>query len=60
MKEFNRRIYHSLSAFIVDLKAIMAQRDQMKPLMRGELIDTAFRERLMLAATARTRMRERH
>ena len=52
MKEFNRRIYHSLSAFIVDLKAIMAQRDQMKPLMRGELIDTAFRERLMLAVTA--------
>ena len=52
MKTFNRRIYHSLSAFIIDLKAIMVRRDQMKPLMRGELIDAAFRERLMLAVTA--------
>jgi AhpD family alkylhydroperoxidase len=52
MKAFNRRIYHSLSAFIIDLKAIMVRRDQMKPLMRGELIDAAFRERLMLAVTA--------
>ena len=52
MKAFNRRIYHSLPAFIIDLKAIMAQRDQMKPLMRGDLIDAAFRERLMLAVTA--------
>ena len=52
VKRFNRRIYPSVSAFIADLKAIMAQRDQMKPLMRGELIDTAFRERLMLAVTA--------
>lgn len=52
MKRFNRRIYPSLSAFMADLKAIMARRDQMKPLMRGELIATAFRERLMLAVTA--------
>jgi AhpD family alkylhydroperoxidase len=52
MKAFNRRIYHSLSAFIIDFKAIMARRDQMKRLMRGELIDAAFRERLMLAVTA--------
>jgi AhpD family alkylhydroperoxidase len=52
VKRFNRRIYPSVSAFIADMKAIMAQRDQMKPLMRGELIDTAFRERLMLAVTA--------
>jgi len=51
-KQFNRRTYPSLSAFIADLKPIMAQRDQMKPLMRGDLIDTAFRERLMLAVTA--------
>ena len=52
MKAFNRRIYHSLSAFIIDLKAIMVRRDQMKPLMRGETLDAAFRERLMLAVTA--------
>jgi AhpD family alkylhydroperoxidase len=52
MNEFKRRIYHSLSEVVADLKAIMARRDQMKPLMRGELIDAAFRERLMLAVTA--------
>jgi AhpD family alkylhydroperoxidase len=52
VKQFNRRIYPSLPAFTADLKAIMARRDQMKPLMRGEWIDKAFRERLMLAVTA--------
>jgi AhpD family alkylhydroperoxidase len=52
MKAFNRRIYHSLPDFMSDFKAIMARRNQMKPLMRGELIDAAFRERLMLAVTA--------
>lgn len=52
MNEFKRRIYHSLSEVAADLKAIMARRDRMKPLMRGELIDAAFRERLMLAVTA--------
>lgn len=52
MKEFDRRIYHSVSAFVVDLKAILAQRDQMKPLMGSGSLDAAFRERLMLAVTA--------
>jgi AhpD family alkylhydroperoxidase len=52
MQEFDRRIYNSISAFFVDLRAILARRDQMKPLMRGEFIDAAFRERLMLAVTA--------
>ena len=52
MKEFNRRTYHSLSQVFADTKAILAQRDRMKSLMRGELIDAAFRERLMLAVTA--------
>jgi AhpD family alkylhydroperoxidase len=52
LKPFNRRTYPSVSAFVADLKAIMARRDQMKPLMRGEVLDAAFRERLMLAVTA--------
>jgi AhpD family alkylhydroperoxidase len=52
MNEFRRRIYRSLTEVFADLKAILARRDQMKPLMRGELIDAAFRERLMLAVTA--------
>ncbi|MBN1305072.1 MAG: carboxymuconolactone decarboxylase family protein [Anaerolineales bacterium] len=52
MKPFDRRTYQSLKAFLVDFKEIMTRRDQMKPLMRGEIIDGAFRERLMLAITA--------
>ncbi len=52
LKKFNRRMYPSFSAFISDLKTIMSQRKQMGPLMRGELIDNAFRERLMLAVTS--------
>ena len=52
MTEFNRRIYHSFSAFLADMKAIVARRNQMRPLMRGESLDAAFRERLMLAVTA--------
>jgi AhpD family alkylhydroperoxidase len=52
VKKFNRRTYHNVSAIVVDFRTIMAKRDQMKPLMRGELIDAAFRERLMMAVTA--------
>lgn len=52
MEKFNRRIYRSFSAFWTDFTAIMSQRDIMRPLMRGELLDAAFRERLMLAVTA--------
>jgi AhpD family alkylhydroperoxidase len=52
VKKFNRRTYENISSVVGDLKKIMANRDQMKPLMRGELINPAFRERLMLAVTA--------
>ena len=52
MKNFDRRYYQKFSTFTADLKAIMSKRDQMRPLMRGELIDAAFRERLMLTVTA--------
>lgn len=52
MHAFRRRTYQSWSEFAADFKAVMSRRDQMRPLMRGELIDPAFRERLMLAATA--------
>jgi AhpD family alkylhydroperoxidase len=52
VNRFRRRIYHNLSEIVADLKAILAQRDRMKPLMRGELLDAAFRERLMLVVTA--------
>jgi AhpD family alkylhydroperoxidase len=52
VKKFNRRIYQSIPAFVADFKAVIVKRDQMRPLMRGEIIDGAFRERLMLAVTA--------
>jgi AhpD family alkylhydroperoxidase len=52
MKKFNRRTYQNVTAFVDDLKAIMIKKDQMKPLIRGEIIDGAFRERLMLVVTA--------
>ena len=52
MKKFDRRYYQKLSIFASDFKAIMSKRDQMRPLMRGEIIDPSFRERLMLAVTA--------
>jgi AhpD family alkylhydroperoxidase len=52
MKGFKPRIYRSLQGLITDLKAILAQRQHVRPLLRGELIDPAFRERLMLAVTA--------
>ena len=52
MQKFNRRTYQNLSAVFTDLKEIMGKREQMKPLMRGEIIDGRFRERLMLAVTA--------
>ncbi len=52
MKPFDRRIYRRPSSFLSDFKAIMSRRRQMKQLMRGELLDNSFRERLMLAVTA--------
>jgi len=50
-KVFNRRFYHSLSAFFRDLGAIIARWRDMRALMRGEIVDGAFRERLMLTVT---------
>lgn len=57
MQIFKRRIYRSVPAFLADLRVVLAQREQMKPLMQGELLEAAFRERLMLAVTAVNRCR---
>lgn len=51
-KTFNRRLYPNVRAFVADLRAAAAHRQQMRTLMRGESLDPAFRERLMLAVTA--------
>jgi len=52
MVEFNRRTYHSFATVLFDIKKIMADRKQIRPLMRGDLIEKSFRERLMLAVTS--------
>ena len=52
MNRFERRIYHSLSELLADLRAIVSQRKQISSLMRGEVVAPSFRERLMLVVTA--------
>jgi AhpD family alkylhydroperoxidase len=52
MKTFKRRLYPSLDDFAVDLRATMGRPRQMRAVMRGDSLDPAFRERLMLAVTA--------
>jgi AhpD family alkylhydroperoxidase len=52
VSRFTRRIYHSPSQVLADVRAVFAQRRRIRALMGGRLIDSAFRERLMLAVTA--------
>ena len=49
---FKRRLYPSLSDFVSDLRATLGRPRQMRAVMRGDSLDPAFRERLMLAVTA--------
>ena len=51
MDEFKRRIYRSPTQLIADFRAITSRRREIRTLMRGEVIDPAFRERLMLVVT---------
>jgi AhpD family alkylhydroperoxidase len=48
---FARRHYTSLGALIADVRAIFARRKEIRALMRDEILDGAFRERLMLVVT---------
>jgi AhpD family alkylhydroperoxidase len=50
-KNFNKRLYPNLREFASDLAFVLRRMDKMKALMRGELIDARFRERLMMAVT---------
>jgi AhpD family alkylhydroperoxidase len=52
MGKFNRRTYRRVGDFFRDLGALWKQRDRIGPLMRGETIERAFRERLFLTVTA--------
>ena len=51
MDKFKRRIYRSPTQLIADFRAIIRRRREIRTLMRGEVIDPAFRERLMLVVT---------
>jgi AhpD family alkylhydroperoxidase len=52
MKPFPRRYYHSLGQIWHDFRAIAKGREQIHGILRGKIISTAFRERLMLVVTA--------
>jgi AhpD family alkylhydroperoxidase len=51
VEKFKRRTYRSLGEGIADWQAILSRRKEIRQLMRGEVIDAAFRERLMLVVT---------
>jgi AhpD family alkylhydroperoxidase len=51
-KPVKRRLYPSAGDFAADLRATLGHPRQMRAVMRGESLDPAFRERLMLAVTA--------
>jgi AhpD family alkylhydroperoxidase len=50
-KKFKKRLYPNLKEFFSDLSYIFKRTSKMKTLMRGEVIDNQFRERLMIAVT---------
>jgi AhpD family alkylhydroperoxidase len=52
MNTFKKRIYRNIYEFIIDLKVILSRRKDIHILMKGEIIDQAFRERIMLAVTS--------
>ena len=49
---FDRRTYRNPAALAKDLARVLAKSGQVVRLMRGQSIDPAFRERLMLTVTA--------
>jgi len=57
MQPFRRRFYHKPSELSRDLREIWRERGRVRALMKGKLIDAAFRERLMLAVTEVNRCR---
>jgi len=49
MNKNNLRTYRSFTKFISDIFTILSENKNIRPLMRGETINSQFRERLMLA-----------
>jgi AhpD family alkylhydroperoxidase len=51
MREFKRRFYRSLAEVLTDLRTALSKRETLHSAMRGEGLNPAFRERLMLVVT---------
>jgi len=51
MEKFKKRTFNSMGEFFEELKFIIKNRDQIKKLEAGEIIDAEFRQRLMMAVT---------
>lgn len=51
MKPFRKRTYAGAGDFFADLRFLWANRRTLRALMRGDGLDPAFRERVMLAVT---------
>lgn len=56
-RPYARRTYRSPRQLWNDLVCVLRQRHQIRPLMRGQRLSPAFRERLMLAVTQTNRCR---
>ena len=51
MENFKKRTFSSFGEFISELKFIFKNRDRIKKLEEGEIIEAEFRQRLMMAVT---------
>ncbi|NSW53666.1 MAG: carboxymuconolactone decarboxylase family protein [Anaerolineae bacterium] len=51
-KRFNKRTYHGIKDLITDMRLMMSSRERIRAMMHSDLVNDAFRERLMLAVTS--------
>lgn len=51
MEKFKKRTFTGFREFIEEFKFIIENRDRIKKLEKGEIIDAEFRQRLMMAVT---------
>mgnify|MGYP000400188551 CR=1 FL=1 len=51
MENFKKRTFTGFGEFFEELKFIIKNRDQIKKLVAGDIIDAEFRQRLMIAVT---------
>jgi AhpD family alkylhydroperoxidase len=51
MEKFKKRTFNSFREFVEEFKFIIKNRNRIKKLEAGELIDAEFRQRLMMAVT---------